>query len=243
MKTATIDLGNTRGKLAIFNQNIFQKIYFGTITELNEIIKKEAPDAAIICSVVHSKSEASELFVNDIPTLYLNYDLPISIKNNYATPLSLGYDRLAAAAGAHFLFPQKNNLIVDLGTAIKYDYINNLGQFEGGIISPGLKMRFKALHTFTKKLPLLEPNPNPALIGTSTETCMQSGVVNGIAAEINGIIAEYLKKTEINVILTGGDASFFESKINYPNFAEPHLIPIGLNRILNYNVEQKTLRL
>ncbi|MFN3489476.1 MAG: type III pantothenate kinase, partial [Emticicia sp.] len=189
---------------------------------------------------------------------FLNPETPVPIKKHYETPQTLGADRLAGAVGANFLFPNQNVLIIDMGTAIKYDYVSGIGAFEGGIISLGMRIRFEALHTFTKRLPLVEAEGIPDLIGKNTKACIQSGVINAIIAEANGIIENYLKLGNCQVILCGGDASFFESQIKKPTFAVdlsndsnqiapnaifsiqniPNLTLIGLNRILQYNVEK-----
>jgi len=127
-----------------------------------------------------------------------------------------------------------------MGTCITYDLVDVDNNFHGGIISPGVQMRFKAMNTSTKRLPLLEPQPIPTLVGKSTKHGMQSGVMNGLLAEINGLIEAYDKiLTNINVIFCGGDTSYFANRIKYPNFVVPELVLIGLNRILEYNVEHK----
>ncbi len=181
-----------------------------------------------------------DIFKNyNFPKIYLNPETLLPINKNYETPETLGSDRIAGAVGANFLFPNQNCLIIDMGTAIKYDYVSADGTFQGGIISPGKRIRFEALHTFTKRLPLVEATEIPDLIGKSTITCIQSGVVNGIIAEVNGMIENYKNLGDCQVILCGGDAPFFESRIKKPTFANSNLVLIGLNRILQYNVEQK----
>ncbi len=185
----------------------------------------------------------------------MDISVPIPIKNTYHSPNTLGMDRLAAAVGANQLFPNQAILLIDIGTAIKYDYISAENCFEGGIISPGMRIRFEALHSFTKKLPLVSFVENPPLIGKNTEQCIQSGVINGMTAEICGMIENYQKIGINQVIFSGGDATFFESQIKKATFAEelskenkiynintnliPDLTLIGLNRILIYNVEKK----
>ena len=122
-------------------------------------------------------------------------------------------------------------------TLITYELLDKNGVFQGGLISPGMRMRFSALHTFTKRLPLVEPENDSVFIGKSTLQSMQSGVVNGILAEIEGIIERYRHETSTLCVVTcGGDAPFFESKLKHPIFAVPELVLIGLNRILLYNV-------
>ncbi len=242
MINAVIDLGNTFGKIGIFENDLLLNYERGIrIKSIISKLKKVKADNLIICSVTQSTDVLSQLLEGFKNGIILTPETPLPIINKYATPLTLGYDRLAAVVGAHFRYPESNCLVIDMGTAIKYDFITKEGEFIGGIISPGMQMRFKALHTFTKKLPLLQAESIPELIGNSTESCMRSGVVNGIIAEINGLIAEYHKNTDLKVLISGGDAAFFESRINYPKFAAPYLVAEGLNRILKYNVEKKLL--
>jgi type III pantothenate kinase len=239
MKNASIDFGNTRIKIGLFINNSLLKIFrVTTLPEAAELLKANSVENAIVSSVTLSIADISKelKFLNSL--LFLDFKTPLPIKNNYSTPETLGYDRIAAAVGANLRFPDQNCLIIDIGTAIKYDLVSYQNTFEGGIISPGRRMRFNALHTFTKKLPLLDTVETPELIGQSTETCMTSGVMNGIVAEINGIIDEYIKKLNLTVLICGGDAPYFETKIKYPTFAAPNLVLEGLNRILQYNVTE-----
>ena len=236
---AVIDLGNTYGKLAFFDGLKLQSFERGKVKKLLKSLNKVKSGKNIVCSVTKSEDELNELFVEFSNRLILTKNTKLPIINDYGTPETLGYDRIAAAVGAFYKFPKENCLIIDMGTAIKYDFITREGCFKGGIISPGMKMRFKALHTFTKKLPLIEKEGIPNLIGDSTKSCIQSGVINGIAAELNGIISRYQDNGDLKIILSGGDAEFFESQINYPTFAAPNLVLEGLNRILIHNVENK----
>ncbi len=257
---AAIDIGNTYAKVGFFLQNDLIEIHKGlSINDLKEIISLQNIENLIISSVTKSQIELEEIFFDSaINKIFLNPDTPIPIRKNYETPQTLGADRLAGAVAANFLFPEQNVLIIDMGTAIKYDYVSAAGAFEGGIISPGMRIRFEALHTFTKRLPLVSAAEIPNLIGKNTQACIQSGVVNGIIAEVNGMIENYQKLGQCQVILCGGDAPFFESQIKKPTFAVdlakeanksaqnaafsiesiPNLTLIGLNRILQYNVEK-----
>lgn len=235
---AAIDFGNTFAKLGIFDGENLIHFYRGLgIHELKKLLKQHQPEHLIIASVTKSATELEQLFVNFSKKIILDRSTPIPVRNEYATPETLGYDRLAAAVGAYVRFPGRPSLIIDMGTAIKYDFISADGAFQGGIISPGMQMRFKALNAFTKKLPLLEPNGIPPLIGDSTAGCIRSGVVNGIIAEVNGIIERYNQYPDLQVVLCGGDAPFFESQIKYPKFAASNLVLEGLNSILLYNVK------
>jgi type III pantothenate kinase len=258
---AAIDIGNTSAKIGFFAENNLVEIQKGvSINDLKELILLKNVKNLIVSSVTKSQNELEDFFEPlPINKLFLHPSTEIPIKKNYETPQTLGADRIAGAVGANFLFPNQNILIIDMGTAIKYDYVSANNSFEGGIISPGMRIRFEALHTFTKRLPLVEANGIPDLIGKNTTTCIQSGVINGIIAELNGMVENYKKLGKFRVILCGGDAPFFESQIKKPTFAVqftyeanqiaenaifsiehiPNLTLIGLNRILQYNVEKK----
>jgi type III pantothenate kinase len=232
-----IDSGNTAMKVGIFNhQGLVEKHVFATVGEMRLGLMDMRPRNAIISSV---KRNAEEIFalIDANRKFILNQDLPIPVKNLYATPATLGVDRLAGVCGARELFPDQNCLVIDAGTCITYDFIDKGGAYHGGAISPGLNMRFEAVHTFTAKLPLVPSKPDVPLIGNSTETSIQSGVVNGLLAELQGIISQYSQKFEnLRVILCGGDARFFENQMKASIFASPELVLIGLNSILNHNV-------
>lgn len=232
-------MGNTTSKIALYENNTEIRIERGlSVARLKRFIQTYMPEQLIICSVTRTNEQLSEIFSACKEKIIFSANTPIPIRNDYGTPQTLGYDRLAAAVGAATLFPNENVLLIDMGTAIKYDFVSADGAFKGGIISPGMKIRFRALHTFTKKLPLLEADGIPPLVGNTTKSCIQSGVVNGIVAELNGIIERYAKNNDLRIIITGGDAPFFESQIKYPKFAIPNLVLVGLNRILQYNVEK-----
>jgi type III pantothenate kinase len=238
MKVAAIDFGNTRIKLGIFENNILQEVKrFDSIATLKVNLLDFDIQQAIISSVSNPIEEIQKelSFINTL--IFLTKSTQLPILNSYKSPDTLGLDRIAAAIGAHFNYQNENCLIIDIGTAIKYDLILANGEFIGGIISPGRQMRFKALHNFTKKLPLLDSVDIPELIGIDTNSCMISGVMNGIVAEINGIIDEYLKIHKIKVLICGGDAPYFETSIKYPTFAHPNLVLEGLNRIFQHNVK------
>ena len=237
-----IDLGNTFAKTGLFDGlSLVEMNAKLTYEELKGYVLSKCPEKIIICSVSVSEEQLKELLTGlSAEVILLKHSTKIPISNNYETPETLGMDRIAAAVGAQSIFPNMNVIIIDMGTCIKYDLLDASGAFQGGIISPGMRMRFKAMHTFTKRLPLLEASEIPPLLGKNTQAAMQSGVVNGIIAELNGIIEQYQQVlTNFNVVFTGGDAAFFETRIKYPNFVIPELILQGLNRILIHNVEHK----
>jgi type III pantothenate kinase len=234
---AVLDFGNTRVKIGYFEEDKLLSVNRIAYSERNiDNSDFKDVDFVIVSSVLDSKIDFASLGFKSNQVIYLNADTELPITNLYESKHTLGYDRIAAAAGAFQLFPYKNTLIIDLGTAAKYDFIDAAGNFQGGMIAPGRAMRFKALHTFTGKLPLLDGTKKPLLIGKTTAACIESGVINGMCAEINGIIEEYQKLGEIQVIITGGDGVHFESQLKYPTFAAPNLVLEGLNSILRYNV-------
>jgi type III pantothenate kinase len=162
--------------------------------------------------------------------------LPLPVVIDYHTPDTLGTDRIAAVVAAHNLYPDKNILVVETGTCITYDFIDAEGIYRGGSISPGLGLRFSALHNFTDKLPLIEPVKDAILIGKSTESSIQSGVINGLIAEVQGIISMYENNYEdLTIILSGGNLDYFDKILKNNIFAVPNIVLTGLNIILDFN--------
>lgn len=236
----SIDLGNTYAKTGLFSDGkLLETNWKLTYDELVDYVQRIIPKRIMVSSVSYSEEQLRDEFSN-IPTdIYLLKSItPVPLIKLYDTPETLGADRVAAAIGAKVLYPERNCLVIDMGTCITYDFVDAYDNFQGGIISPGVRMRFKAMHTFTRRLPQLEPDGIPDLIGKNTKHAMQSGVMNGLLAELNGLIEEYDKVlTNINVIFCGGDATYFANRIKNPNFVVPELVLIGLNRILEYNVK------
>ena len=161
----------------------------------------------------------------------------LPIKNLYQTPETLGKDRIAGATGGISLFPGNNILVIDAGTAITFDFINKKEEYIGGNISPGLSMRYRALHQFTNQLPLLQKEDDIGMLGENTKKAIIRGVQNGIVFEMNHYIENLsLEHENLKTILTGGDSNFFDNKLKYPIFVESDLVLIGLNKILKYNI-------
>jgi type III pantothenate kinase len=156
--------------------------------------------------------------------------------NSYATPKTLGVDRIALVSASVDQFPDNNVLIIDAGTCITYDFITDENVYLGGAISPGIRLRYKALNNLTANLPLLETNQPKSIIGDSTEESIHSGVVNGVIKEIDGLI-EYYKENhqDLTVILTGGDANFLSNQLKNSIFANSNFLLEGLNFLLDYN--------
>ncbi len=233
-----IDCGNSSAKVGIFHdRECVEKLVFASIDELKFFLENFSAQHCIVSSVTIDAASILS-WTKQVPHQFvLSATLPLPIKNLYGTPETLGADRIAGVCGAHEIFPAAPCLVIDAGTCITYDFIDQQGSFLGGSISPGLRMRFNAMHTFTAKLPLVEPVDFPELIGSNTETCMQSGVVNGLVAELQGIIQQYDDKfPDLKIILSGGDARFFENKLKGSIFAVPELVLGGLNSILLHNV-------
>jgi type III pantothenate kinase len=236
-----IDAGNTSVKAGLFSETGLKEVHYGvSVHQLTEVLQDYAVNDCIISSVKEDADQLRQLIQPHVQHVFiLDHLLPVPLINEYETPHTLGKDRLAAVAGAKALYPEKDCLVIDIGTCITYDCIRADNHYLGGSISPGLHMRFKALHTFTARLPLIEPQPNPKLIARNTGDAILSGIIYGIAAEIEGIIHKYQTLFPgIDVIFCGGDAVFFETKIKQRIFVLPELVLIGLNRILEYNVSK-----
>ena len=233
-----LDIGNTAAKIAFFKQSILVEKKNISINDVKEFIINSEFDSGII-SAVKNNDELNVLIKEYDSIKVLNKHLKVPITNNYSTLDTLGFDRLANAVGAFSLSPNKNNLIIDAGTCLKFDFINSDNNYLGGSISPGLMMRAKALHTFTDKLPLIEVFESAKLIGDSTSLSILSGLVNGIISEINEMINNYKHKySDLQVFLTGGDAEFIYPMVDSQKssiFAHDYITLLGLNRILEEN--------
>lgn len=237
-----IDIGNTRIKAATFEHQQLIEVQFATdFNELKGILSKVSYQSALVSSVVEkNKTERiCSLLVNPI---LLDENTSLPIENCYATPQTLGKDRLANAVAGNRCFSEKNVLIIDAGTCLKFDFVNFKNQYLGGSIAPGLQMRYKALHNFTANLPLLNPEVSEQrLLGDTTPASIQAGCWNGMDHEIEGTIQAYLQKFgKVEVIITGGDTEHLQ-KMNFSQkntiFADRWLTLKGLNEILLHNVD------
>ncbi len=239
-----IDIGNTRVKLAVFKHNSIlsrktvQKNFF--IKEIEKIILAQPTiTKAIVSSVDNFSKEEEEQLKNLIPCLVLvskNIQLPFI--NKYSTPSTLGVDRIALIASAAVQYPKQNVLVIDAGTCITYDFLTTKNEYLGGAISPGLTIRYEALHNLTAKLPLLQPKDTTVLIGNSTETSIHSGIINGIINEIDGVIKQYQSQyADLTVILTGGDTNFLAKRLKSSIFANANFLLEGLNYLLKINID------
>jgi type III pantothenate kinase len=239
MMNLVIDAGNTSMKAGIFEKDQLRELLYDIkLEELGSLVKKNAIKRAVISSVNQDAALISEK-INLKNALIIGQHTRLPFKNLYKSPETLGTDRIAAVAGAISLYPGRPCLAIDAGTCITFDFIDADNNYQGGSIAPGINLRFKAMHNFTARLPLVERNNNIPLIGKNTEESMQSGVMTGVRAEIDGMIEEYRQLyPRLQVLICGGDAPFFETKLKQSIFVVPELVLIGLNRILDHNVAE-----
>ena len=243
-----IDIGNTRIKTGFFESDklvdnqTFEDLSVDHLKGLIKTVSETKPEysplkQSIISAVRTYPDDIKNLLRSRYQLIELRHETPLPIRLNYKTPETLGKDRIALAVAAGRIFPGHNVLIIDAGTCITYDFVNKENEYLGGGISPGITMRFKALNTFTGQLPLVNQVDNTVLIGDSTENSIRSGVLNGVKAEVNGIIEMYDGNySDLKIILTGGDANYFDKSLKNNIFANSNMVLEGLNMILDYNV-------
>jgi len=235
-----IDIGNTKVKVAVFElDTIITAVVCEEINLVKEL-KRISNQYAFKRSIVSSVKDINEEYLEELQKLpfliILNTDTPLPFKNLYATPSTLGNDRIALAAASVCIHPFKNTLVIDAGTCITYDFINAKNEYLGGAISPGIAMRYKSLHQYTGNLPLLSKNEEFNIIGTSTKSSIHSGIINGISCEIKGVIAQYKQDFgDLTIVLTGGDTKFLSKQLKNSIFANQNFLLRGLNKILTFN--------
>lgn len=234
-----LDFGNTRQKVGVFKGRDFLKEINLPDTSLNSIealLNEWSPEKIILSSVINH-DPAIETFMTGKTRFHrLNHTSQLPLTTPVGKPETIGADRLALVAAAVDLFPHSHNLVIGLGTCITYNFINNQHEFLGGSISPGMNMRFRAMHEQTALLPYIKAETQFPLIGYDTKTNLLSGVIWGMSKEIDGIIDEYaLKYSNFNVLLTGGDMPFFVPHLKNRIFADPNLIFKGLYAISEFN--------
>ena len=238
--TLCFDFGNTRLKYAFFHAGILEEegvLDDDSVPSIESLLHKYKPDKSILSSVVHHNAAIEELLGAKTRFHKLSHLTKLPFTTPVGSPETIGADRLALAAACVQLFPSRNNLAIGLGTCITYNFINKYHAFLGGGISPGMEMRFKSLQTFTAKLPLVKEDWNFPLVGYDTATNILSGVIAGMAYEIDGFIDEYSKRYgNFNVVLTGGNAARFVPHMKKQIFADSNLIFKGLYAISEYNL-------
>jgi type III pantothenate kinase len=238
MNNLVIDIGNTRIKSALFSgKTILEENHFESLDQGLELWATQDFARCLISSVRFSEGELKGKL--PFSFLFLSHATPMPIQNGYSSPTTLGLDRIASAVGAWQLAGKGPVLSIDLGTCITYEFVDELNIYRGGAISPGLRMRAKAMSAFTAKLPevALEPKPQDP-IGDSTQSCLRAGIWYGVEYELLGQLQAYqVKFPEIQVYICGGDSQSFESLAKDLIFVVPNLVLHGLNCILNHNVE------
>ena len=234
----TIDQGNSSAKTAVWHDDelVATSVYpCLSKHEIEAIVRQYGVTAAIYSSVAMIGDEVVNTLRDmlDGNVIVLSHLTPMPVTIDYSTPATLGRDRIASAVGAYVSYPRENVLVVDLGTAATYDVVTSDAHFIGGNIAPGVNMRLEALHNFTARLPIVDPQGTCPLWGIDTETAMRAGALNGIAGEI----AYYRSRLPIGtkVVLTGGSAIMIKPLLDFEVDIEPHLVTKGLNCILRYN--------
>ena len=236
------DFGNTRLKCAVFEGKELKEVLVlenDDTDTVAAILDQYQPKKAILSSVINHHSGLETLLSERTGFHKLGHTSKLPFTTPVGKPETIGADRLAICAAAVDLFPNGHNLAIGLGTCITYNYINKSREFLGGSISPGMTMCFRAMHEQTALLPMVEPDHHFPLIGFDTKTNLQSGVIMGMAKEIDGIIDAYaLKFNNFNVLLTGGDMAFFVPHLKNRIFADPYLIFKGLYAICEHNITE-----
>jgi len=235
-----IDSGNTRTKAAVFEASRLLEQFDIPKNEfqilIDSILKKYSGITDIIISSV---AQTPQLQVNSSVSIHqVSHSWKFPFVNLYQTPTTLGADRMVLAAGAVLQFPGKSRLVIDAGTCITYDFIDEFDNYLGGAISPGIRLRYEALHNYTARLPLLSRDEEEHFIGKSTASSIHSGVINGIVYEINGFIARHLDNNpNFIIILTGGDAVFLAKRLKYTIFANSNFLLESLNKTFQYKIK------
>ena len=237
--TLCFDLGNTRFKCAVFEDDLLKDVVImedSTVETIEKITKQFDATHSILSSVVDHDAAIETILASHTTFHKLTHKSKLPFTTPVGKPDTIGADRLALCAAVVDLYPNQHNLVIGLGSCITFNFVNKFHEFLGGSISPGMEMRFKAMHHYTAKLPLIKPDWNFSLVGFDTKTNMLSGVILGMSKEIDGIVDEYaFKYSNFNVVLTGGDMGFFVPHLKNKIFADPNLIYKGLYAINKTN--------
>ena len=237
MKTLVVDAGNTNIKLGHFeNEQLIGATRYGSneFHSLKERIKVHAPDFIVVSSVV--ADHLAQEILESHPGMIVSPTTPIPIANTYQTPETLGMDRLCNAVGVATRMDSDYGVSIDIGTCIKFDIVGKNEGYLGGSIAPGIDLRYKSLNDYTEKLPLLSNKSQTSVVGKDTKTSMQSGVMNGMRAEIEGLVSYYESQFQsLTFFVTGGDANFFDIQGKNNIFAVENLTLYGLFEIYKHN--------
>jgi len=236
----SIDIGNSLIKFGLFKKNqlieacVFKRDHYQK--EIDQLIGAHTVDQAIVSLSGKVDQAWYDRLKSKVPVLNFNHQTKLPFQNYYQTPHTLGLDRIALICAAIGLYPDKNVLVIDAGTCVTYDFINPKKDYLGGMISPGLRLRFEALHEKTEKLPLVNSSESLTIPGVSTKSAIYTGVVKGLLLEIDGFIDIYKADYEhLTVILTGGDSHRLSTQLKNDIFANSNFLLYGLNAILEYN--------
>ena len=238
-----IDVGNTRIKAAVFEDaTVLEHFVFSKMElekKIQNILKNyEELTHFVVSSVSDVEKQAFSAFENLVKVHFVSHKDSFPFSNGYKTPQTLGIDRMVNAAGATLQFPKQNRLVIDAGTCITYDFIDESDNYLGGAISPGLQLRYAALHNFTAKLPLLELDNPEHFVGKSTPESIHSGVVNGLVYEIDGFIEDYKALyPKFIIILTGGDTVFLAKRLKNTIFANSNFLLESSNQLFQYKIK------
>jgi type III pantothenate kinase len=239
----TVDIGNTRIKGAVFEGNTQIDTFFFTKNNFQKKIENilkthQKITHLVVASVGDVEKESFLEFKKELNVHFISHKDPFPFFNDYETPQTLGIDRMVLAAGATFQFPDQNRLVIDAGTCVTFDFIDDNNKYHGGAIAPGLRLRYESLHNFTAKLPLLTLESPKDLIGKSTSESIHSGVVNGLVYEIDGFIDEYRARySNFIIILTGGDTDFLAKRLKNTIFANSNFLLESLNQTFQYKIK------
>lgn len=235
-----VDIGNTIVKVAGFEEDTLLWVEMLEQKALVDFIGKKIKETIFSAGIISNVGSNDAILIKKLqeifPFLLLDHNTKVPFSNHYSTPNTLGIDRIALVASAVSFYPKKDVLVIDAGTCITYDFVNSKNEYLGGAISPGIQLRYKSLNSFTAKLPLLELEDDFHLIGTTTNSAIHSGVVNGVLHEIQGVINQYSKNyPDLTVVLTGGYTKFLVKQLKNSIFANQNFLLYGLNRILTFN--------
>jgi type III pantothenate kinase len=235
-----VDIGNTKIKAAVFEGDALLEKFIFTPQEANDEVKKILNKYPLALKSIMSTvgREANELLLwlqGHTQFTAVNHELRFPFINDYATPATLGIDRMVLAAGSVLKYPDASRLVIDAGTCITYDFTTSQNHYLGGAISAGMQLRYSAMHNFTAKLPLLYPEMPQSYIGNSTRSSMHSGVINGLLYELEGFVNQYNQQyQDVTVILTGGDADFLAKRLKNTIFANSNFLLESLNLLYLY---------
>lgn len=239
----TIDIGNTRIKSAVFENNKLLEVVVFEHHDLEKkilfILKKfNKIEVLVVVSVAKFNLSSFSFLENKVKIEWITQESRFPFENEYETPATLGIDRMILASGAVLLFPNQNRLVIDVGTCITYDFINENDVYIGGAISLGLRLRYQAVHNYTANLPLLETKYPDTYIGNSTSESLHSGIVNGLLYEIEGFLNRYeADYSKFTIILTGGDAVFLAKRLKNTIFANSNFLLESLNLTYQYKIK------